>query len=84
MGNVTRKRASSLELGVTTRQQLGYIMKNSDTVTSMVGVVRGLAKKHKEFLQLQLQVEKAGGTVQLQVLDRTGAVAQTLLADFRL
>ena len=68
-----RKRASTLELGTATRRHLAYITKHSETVATMVGAVRGIAKKYQELLQIQLQTERSGYQLFIVAVDTTCA-----------
>lgn len=84
MARAIRRKSSSLELGTATRQQLGYIIKHSETVVTVVGAIRALAKKYKQLVQLEAQVAKQGNTLVLVVQDKEGEFIQTFPTDFKL
>jgi len=84
MAATSRRKSSTLELGPATRQNLNYVTKHSDTVVSLVATIRAMAKKYRELLQIQEQVEKGKGTLTLQVRSAQGEIVQELSMDFKL
>ena len=80
----SQRRKSSMELSTRTRQHLAYIVQHSDTVVTVVGVVRAMAKRYRELLQLAAQVEKSGGELLLVQKDAKGQIVKCTKEDFRL